>query len=197
MLATQILGLSRKRHESQPHINVRNQTYRRKVFLMACTLVLIALFALITHNAISSLVFGLLSGTLLSAGFSDIRTGEISNSVIIVATLLAIALNMFTGGPVVALVRISFVVLIWGIFATARFAKNSAGGGDLKMMGVTWLVLAAFPFPLALILMIPWALIFAVVLAVMRLRDVHRLRAGLALATAAILTWMIGLGILA
>lgn len=172
-------------------------TTTRHLTVVSLTLVMIALCALITHTVMTSVLIGLLSGIFISAGFSDLRSGVIPNVSMSIAALAAFVLGICVNGLVSGALRLAFVALAWGLIATARYARSGIGGGDLKMIGVTWLVFAAFPPPLALLLMILWALIFSVILTALRIRKVRHVRAGLALATTAILTWVIGLGILA
>ena len=172
-----------------------NITHRLTV--ASLTLVIIALCGLITHTVITPLLIGVLSGIFVAAGLDDLRTGVIPNVSMAIAALVAFVLVVYAAGVVDATLRLAFVTLLWSLIATARYARGGIGGGDLKMIGVTWLVFAAFPPAMALLLMMLWALIFSVILAALRIRKVRHLRAGLALATAAILTWVIGLGILA
>ena len=162
------------------------------------TLSMIAAFALVTHAVIPSLLFGLIAGIFVAAGLADARLGVIPNSLMATAALAGVALQIAANGAADGGVRIAVVVILWGLIATARFSRGGVGGGDLKMIGATWLVLAAFPVPLALVLSLAWALILSSILAATRLTGKARhLRAGLALAGASIATNLLGCVILA
>ena len=156
-----------------------------------------AAFSLLTHAPVPSLLFGVIAGIFVAAGFADARTGVIPNSLMAAAALGALSLQIAANGTVNGLLRTAIVLILWGLIATARFSRGGVGGGDLKMIGVTWLVLAAFPAPLALALLLAWALILSSILIAMRLTSkVRHLRAGLALAVASIATNFLGLAIL-
>ena len=114
-----------------------------------------------------------------------------------VATLAAVVFQVAADGILGAVVRSILVAVIWSTAATLRFSRKGIGGGDLKMMGVTWLTLSAFPLFLFLVLLMSWSLILSLILMAFRLRGIRHLRAGLALAISAITTWVAALVFLA
>ncbi len=153
--------------------------------------------ALLTRSLAAGAVLGSLSGILLEAGLVDAATGRIPNALMTVAGLLAFALQMIANGPEGALVRAGMVALLWSLAAGTLFARGGIGGGDLKMVGVTWIAIAAFPPLLALALTLEWAAALLVAVSTIRLRGRRHLRAGLTLAIVAIAVWMSGIGVLA
>jgi hypothetical protein len=112
-------------------------------------------------------------------------------------TAAAIALGMQLGvnGVIGGLVRFAVIALIWILFALVMMHKK-IGGGDLKMIGVTWLLLALFPVAYSLTLFMLWPITLVVIAGFLRFRHVQHLRAGLAIASSAIITWTVGLMIL-
>lgn len=87
--------------------------------------------------------------------------------------------------------------LIWLVVAYLWYLRKSIGGGDLKMIGVTWLVFAAFPLGIAVSLVLLWAFVCSLLslaaLLVMKKRQIKHFRYAPILAAAAIVVWTIGL----
>ena len=175
-----------------------NSTRYPALAVAGFTLSMIAAFFLVTHAAIPSLLFGLIAGIFVAAGLADARLAVIPNSLMAAAALAGVALQIAANGAVDGGERCCVVVILWALIATARYSRGGVGGGDLKMIGATWLVLAAFPVPLALALSLAWALILSAILVATRLGGkTQNLRAGFALAVASIATNLLGLMMLA
>lgn len=172
------------------------KNHPRQITLLL-TAILIVVFGQLTNSVILGLAFGLTAGIFITAGLNDVRTGVISNASMMIAAVAVLAIQVTANGFYGGLIRSVVIAVIWILIATIRFARSGVGGGDLKMIGVTWLALAAFPAPLALMLMMLWALILTAIVVALRLRRIRHFRAGLALAVSAIATWIIGLLILA
>jgi hypothetical protein len=111
------------------------------------------------------------------------------------AAVIALGMQLGVNGVIGGLVRFAVIAPIWMLFALV-FVPKKIGGGDLKMIGITWIVLAAFPVVCSLTLFILWPLTLGTIFALLRLRHVQHLRAGLAIASSAIITWTVGLMIL-
>ena len=161
------------------------------------TAAFIVVFGQLTNSVILALAFGLTAGIFIRAGLNDVRTGVIPNVSMLIATAAVLAIQVTANGFYGGLIHSIVIAVIWVLIATIRFARSGVGGGDLKMIGVTWVTLAAFPVPLALMLMMLWALILTAIVVALRLRRIRHFRAGLALAVSAIATWISGLLILA
>ncbi|MDA8269990.1 MAG: hypothetical protein M0Z39_01075 [Actinomycetota bacterium] len=170
-----------------------------RIFCVAATSAPLALgFYLISRSPVSAVLFGLVSAIFLAAGVADLRTGRIRNSYMATAATAAVILQITANGFVGGLIRIAVVLAAWSVVAPiwrrpTRTVGKQIGGGDLKMIGVTWLVLAAFPFGLALILLLIWAMGVLVATLVSRLAGRRRLRAGMLLALVALGVWTLGL----
>ncbi len=170
-----------------------------RIFCVAATSAPLTLgFYLISRSPVSAVLFGLVSAIFLAAGVADLRTGRIRNSYMATAATAAVILQITANGFVGGLIRIAVVLAAWSVVAPiwrrpTRTVGKQIGGGDLKMIGVTWLVLAAFPFGLALILLLIWAMGVLVATLVSRLAGRRRLRAGMLLALVALGVWTLGL----
>ena len=183
-------------HSKQIFMIALAKNHPRQITLLL-TATLIVVFGQLTNSVVLALAFGLTAGIFITAGFNDVRTGVLSNGSMLIAAAVVLAIQVTANGFYGGLIRSVVIAVIWILIATIRFARGGVGGGDLKMIGVTWLALAAFPVPLALMLMMLWALILAAIVGALRLCGVRHLRAGLVLTSAAIPTWVIGLMILA
>ena len=157
--------------------------------------ILLVAFAFLTHSVYATLGFTTLSGVFIFSGFIDISSGVIPNTYMSLATLIALALQIAVNGVFAGLVRVGVVAMVWMLCALVLMRKK-AGGGDLKMIGITWLTLAVFPVVYALTLFMVWPLVLGVIVGFLRLRRIQHLRAGLAIAASAIITWTVGLMIL-
>ena len=159
------------------------------------TALLAVIFGLLSHSVLSTLGLTAISGIFIFSGFIDISTGIIPNTYMLTAALIALGMQLEVNGVIGGLVRFAVIALIWGFFALVLVRKK-IGGGDLKMIGVTWLILAVFPVVYSLTLFILWPLTLGVIITFLRIRHVQHLRAGLAIASSAIITWTVGLMIL-
>ena len=168
---------------------------RCRLAAAGATLAVTGVSNLVTHALIPSALFGLIAGIFISAGMNDLDTGTISNTSMAAAALAALALQVVANCPLGAMVRTAVVAILWAPIAAWRFSRGGIGGGDLKMVGVTWLVIASFPAPTALLLLLVWALALSALIVALRLGRVRHLRAGLSLAGASILTNLVGLAI--
>ena len=171
-------------------------------------------FHLLSVQVLPAILLGLISGIFLAAGAADLRSGKIPNLFMAGAAVLAVTLQLSVNGIADGLIRSAVVVALWSLVAPAWFSgagssvsskrpahcrprsSHPAGGGDLKVVGITWLVLAAFPLAAALILLPVWALGVLVVTVVLRLCRKQHYPAGVVLALAAIGTWALGLSAL-
>lgn len=157
--------------------------------------ILFGVFMLITHSILLTLGFSIISGLFIFSGFIDISSGVIPNAYMSIATALALALQLAMNGITGGLARFAVIAVVWTLFALVLI-RREVGGGDLKMIGVTWLTLAVFPVVYSLTLFTLWPLVLGLIVGFLRLRRVQHLRAGLAIASSAIITWTIGLMIL-
>jgi Flp pilus assembly protein protease CpaA len=158
---------------------------------MVLTIFLIDALLLLTHAPVVSILLGLIGGIFVLVAISDVRTGVIPNPLMAVGALCALGLQVSVNGWIDGAIRSGCIVGFWLVFASVRYASNGIGGGDLKMIGVTWLTLGIFPPFAALVGLMSWALALTLILGVMQLRRVGRLRAGPALAVAAIFAYFI------
>lgn len=156
---------------------------------------LLVVFALLTRSVFATLSFAALSSVFIFSGFIDMSSGVIPNAYMSLATFVALALQIEVNGVVGGIVRFAVVAVIWTFFALV-LVRRKVGGGDLKMIGVTWLALAAFPVVYALTLFVVWPLALGTIVGFLRLRRIQHLRAGLAIASSAIITWTVGLMLL-
>ncbi|WP_298335011.1 hypothetical protein [Ferrimicrobium sp.] len=151
---------------------------------------------LVTHAWLVAALFGLTGGIFVLGALSDSRTGTIPNALMASAALASIALQVDVNGWPGAAIRVTCIAVVWIVFASLRHGRSGAGGGDLKMIGVTWLTLGVFPVLAGLVALMGWALILVVILSALQLCHVRHFRAGPALAIAAIISWIIALAIL-
>lgn len=150
---------------------------------------------LVTHAWLVAALFGLIGGIFVLGAFSDLRTGTIPNALMATAVLCALVLQVDVNGWPGGAIRIVCIAVVWIVFASLRHGRSGVGGGDLKMIGVTWLTLGVFPVLASLVALMGWALILVVILSALQLRHVRHFRAGPALAIAAIISWIITLAI--
>ena len=156
---------------------------------------LLGIFGFLSHSALSTLGLTAIGGIFMFSGFIDASSGIIPNTYMLAAAAVALALQLAVNGVLGGLVRFAVIVMIWVFFALVMM-RNKIGGGDLKMIGVTWLVLAVFPVAYSLTLFMLWPLTLGAIVGFLRFRRVQHLRAGLAIASSAIVTWTVGLMIL-
>lgn len=169
---------------------------RRKITILSAFIALPVFFYFVTHSPVSSASLGLVSAIFLASALTDARTGKIPNGYMIAAACLSVLLQMSVNGALGGLIRSTVVVVLWAAIASLWYSRKTVGGGDLKMIGITWLVLAAFPLGVALYLTFIWALALSLALAiagVVRKAGLRHFRAGLLLALCAIFAWTIGL----
>jgi Flp pilus assembly protein protease CpaA len=159
------------------------------------TALLAVVFGLLSHSVISTLGLTAISGIFIFSGLVDVSTGIIPNTYMLTAAAIALEIQLEVNGVIGGLVRFAVIALIWMLFALVLLRKK-IGGGDLKMIGVTWLILAVFPILYSLTLFMLWPLALGVIIVFLRIRHVQHLRAGLAIASSAIITWTVGLMIL-
>jgi Flp pilus assembly protein protease CpaA len=154
-------------------------------------------FHFLTRSPVSAVLLGLISAIFLASALSDIRSGKIPNRLMIAAACLAVLMQMSIYGALAGLIRSAAVALLWLVIASLWHSRKSIGGGDLKMIGVTWLVFAVFPSGSAVYLVLLWAFVCSLlslpVLLVMRKRRIKHFRYAPILAAAAMIVWTIGL----
>ena len=156
---------------------------------------LLGVFGFLSHSAFSTLGLTAIGGIFIFSGFIDTSSGVIPNAYMLTAAVIALGMQLAVNGVLGGLICFSVIALVWTFFALVMVRKK-IGGGDLKMIGVTWLVLAIFPVAYALTLLMLWPITLVVIVGYLRFRRVRHLRAGLAIASSAIITWTVGLMIL-
>jgi Flp pilus assembly protein protease CpaA len=162
--------------------------------LLAAGSVLVTLAVIVvalTHTPLAAVLFGFIGGILTLGAFSDLHTGKIPNSLMTVGALAAITLELDVGGWVYGAIRGGVVIAIWLMFISVRHVRRSNGGGDLKMIGVTWLTFGVFGAFGGLVAVMAWELALLAIFAMLKLRKIRHLRAGPALAGAAIFSWIL------
>jgi Flp pilus assembly protein protease CpaA len=163
------------------------------VFLTTTTVVVTVAVTVvtITHTLLAAVLFGFLGGILTLGAIADLQSGKIPNSVMTVGALAAIALDLYVGGWVYGAIRVGIVTAIWLIFVSVPRVRRSTGGGDLKMIGVTWLTFSVFGAFGGLVAVLAWELALLTVFAILKLRKIQHFRAGPALAGAAMFAWIV------
>jgi len=140
------------------------------------------------------MLLGFTSSALFAAGIADLRTGLIPRGLVVPAILAAAALAIYAHGIVAGLIISVLVSGTWIPFGALLISKRLVGGGDIKVIWATLLVMAAFPGVYPFLLVAAWVMLLDVVLVTLRLISrKKRYRAGLALALTANISWVLGL----
>ena len=108
---------------------------------------LLGIFGFLSHSALSTLGLTAIGGIFIFSGFIDTSSGVIPNAYMLTAAVIALGMQLAVNGVLGGLICFSVIALVWTFFALVMVRKK-IGGGDLKMIGVTWLVLAIFPVAL-------------------------------------------------
>ncbi|MHB1734292.1 MAG: hypothetical protein ACYCU8_12745 [Ferrimicrobium acidiphilum] len=145
----------------------------------------------VTHAPVVAILFGLIGGILGLGAISDLRTGKIPKELMAVGALCAVALQVSVNGWIDGAIRIGCITGVWLVFASLRHARSGIGGGDLTMIGVTWLTLGVFPVFAGLVALMGWAMSLVIILSVLQFLHVRHFKAGPMFAIAAIFSWII------